>query len=204
MKESDVLLGSRRLVKNNGDKAPNRGGEHDTYIQYRLLQPKKIVIADDETAYHIFGDHIFCVPQEDLEGIYSNDVYPSGIAHLSIELYRFLGSPHLSSLVRQEYEKSGEIPSSPVATKTRDLILERLPLFLRECSQSRIKIPFDWLNNEKNFVVTVFGKLSINRTLHHGDIRCCESQGAFVVADRQGRGPIELWLAENTEVHMYE
>jgi Protein of unknown function (DUF3684) len=205
MKESDVLLGSRRRVKGNGGKAPSEGGEDNTDIQYKLLQPKEIVIADDKIAYQIFGDRIFCSPQEDLEGICSGDFYPSSTLLIYFpELYHFLGSPHLSSLVREDFKKSGKIPSSPMGTKTRDLILERLPLFLRECSQSRIKVSFDWLSKEKNFVVTVFGKLSITRSLHHGDIRCYKSQEAFVVADRQGRGPIELWLAENTEVPMYE
>ncbi|KAH9963431.1 hypothetical protein BGW80DRAFT_1255408 [Lactifluus volemus] len=184
MKESDVLLGSRRRVKSS--QAQNEG-EDNTDIEYKLLQPKEIVIADDKIAYQVFGDRIFCAPQEDLE-----------------ELYHVLGSPHLSSLVREDYKKSGEIPSSPMGTKTRDLILERLPLFLRECPQSRTKISFDWLNNEKNFVVTVFRKLLITRSLHHGDIHCSKSQEASVVADRQGKGPIELWLAENKEVHMYE
>ncbi|KAH9963432.1 hypothetical protein BGW80DRAFT_850444 [Lactifluus volemus] len=185
MKESDVLLGSRRRVKSS--EAPNEGGEDNTDIEYKLLQPKEIVIADDKIAYQVFGDRIFCAPQEDLE-----------------ELYHVLGSPYLSSLVREDYKKSGEIPSSPMGTKTRDLILERLPLFLRECPQSRTKISFDWLNNEKNFVVTVFRKVLITRSLHHGDIHCSKSQEASVVADRQGKGPIELWLAENKEVHMYE
>jgi hypothetical protein len=202
MKESDVLLGSRRHVKSS--QAQNEGSEDNTDIEYKLLQPKEIVIADDKIAYQVFGDRIFCAPQQDLEGIYSRKVYPSSIAHLFLELYHVLGSPHLSSLVREDYKKSGEIPSSPMGTKTRDLILERLPLFLRECPQSRTKISFDWLNNEKNFVVTVFRKLLITRSLHHGDIHCSKSQEASVVADRQGKGPIELWLAENKEVHMYE
>jgi hypothetical protein len=99
---------------------------------------------------------------------------------------------------------SAENPSSPVGVRTRQLILERLPLFLHEHSQSRTKISLNWLNEEKNFVVRVFGKLSITKSLRHGDIHCSESYDASAVANRERMGPIELWLAENTQVDMYE
>jgi hypothetical protein len=82
--------------------------------------------------------------------------------------------------------------------------LERLPLFLHEHPLSRTKVPFNWLNEEKNFVVKVFGKLLVTKSLHHGDIRYAETHEASAVAKREGRGPIELWLAGNTQVDMYE
>lgn len=69
MKRSNVLLGSRR-VKRSGVKSSNEGDEDDWDLQDDLLQPNKVAIADDTNAYQLFGDRVFCAPQEDiLEGI---------------------------------------------------------------------------------------------------------------------------------------
>jgi hypothetical protein len=69
MRRSNVLLGSRRVKKDSG-KASGDGDEDDWDFQDDLLQPNKVAIADDTNAYQLFGDRIFCAPQEDiLEGI---------------------------------------------------------------------------------------------------------------------------------------
>ena len=68
MKRSNVLLGSRRLKK-TGDKPLGEGDEDDWDYQDDLLLPNKVAVADDNNAYRLFGDRIFCAPQEDiLEG----------------------------------------------------------------------------------------------------------------------------------------
>lgn len=68
MKRSNVLLGSRRLKK-TGDKTSGEGDEDDWDDQDDLLPPNKVAVADDNNAYRLFGDRIFCAPQEDiLEG----------------------------------------------------------------------------------------------------------------------------------------
>lgn len=204
MKRSDVLLGSRR-VKKDGGKASNEGDEDDWDLKDELLQPNKVAIADDTNAYQLFGDRIFCAPQEDiLEGAQSSYFEFSCITHLVLELYIFLGSPRLSSLVKEDYKTSGEVTYSKIGAETRHLILERLPLFLHEHPLSRTKVPFNWLNEERNFIVKVFGKLLVTKSLHHGEIRHAETHEASAVAKREGRGPIELWLAGNTQVDMYE
>ena len=69
MKRSNVLLGSRR-VKGSGTKSSTEGDEEDWDLQDDLLQSNKVAIADDTNAYQLFGDRVFCAPQEDiLEGI---------------------------------------------------------------------------------------------------------------------------------------
>lgn len=187
MKRSNVLLGLRR-VKRSGDRSSNEGDEDDWDLQDDLLQPNKVAVADDTNAYQLFGDRVFCAPQEDILE----------------ELYLFLGSPRLSFLVREEYKTTVEIFSSRIGPEIRHLILERLPLFLHEHPQSRTKVSFNWLNEENNFIVKVFGKLLVTKSLQHGDVRHSESHEASAVAKRDGRGPIELWLAGNTQVDMYE
>lgn len=106
--------------------------------------------------------------------------------------------------MKENYETSREEPHLRIGPDTRHLILERLPLFLHEHPQSRTKVSFNWLNEEKNFIVKVFGRLHVTKSLHHGDIRSSEKHEASAVAKREGKGPIELWLAGNTQVDMYE
>ncbi len=121
-----------------------------------------------------------------------------------LELYLFLGSLRLSSLFKEYYRTSGEAPYSKIGAEVRHLILERLPLFLHEHPQSGIEVSSNWLNKEKNLIVRVFGKLLVTKSLQHEDIRDSRSYEASAVAKREGNGPIELWLAENKQVNMYE
>ena len=126
--------------------------------------------------------------------------------YLSIlELYLLLGSPNLSSLVREDYSTYLELPNSRVAgAKIRHLILDRLPLFLHKQSPSRTKLEPDWLNNKMNFIVRVFEKISVTKSLHHGDIHESTSYETSAIAKRKGSGPIELLLAESKRLKMHE
>jgi Protein of unknown function (DUF3684) len=120
------------------------------------------------------------------------------------DLYLSLGSQRLSALVKEEYLTKGEIKGHRVAIDTRTLILERLPLFLHEHTHARIRVSYNWLNDEKNFVVQVFGSLTVVKSLNFGNLRTSKTQDASAVARRDGRGPIQLWLAGNNKVDMYE
>jgi hypothetical protein len=204
MKESNALLGTRR-VRKGGGKAFGEGNQDDWDFQDEFLQLKRVAIVDDINAYRFFGDRIFCAPKEDiLEGMQSSVFGSSCIIHLLLELYLFLGSPRLSSLVKEHYRTSGEVPYSQIGVETRHLILERLPLFLHEYPQSSTKVSLNWLNKERNFIIKVFGKLLVTKSLHHGDICDSRSHEASAVAKREGNGPIELWLAGNKQANMYE
>lgn len=115
-----------------------------------------------------------------------------------------LGSNRLSTLVREEHRTGAETKNSRKALETRSLILERLPLFLHEHTHARTRISYSWLNNERNFIVRTFGKLVVIKSLNFGNLRSSQSQDASAVAKREGKGPIELWLAGNDQVDMYE
>jgi hypothetical protein len=68
MKRSNIVLGSCRVKKSN-DKASSEGDEDEWDLQDELLQAKQVVIVDDISAYQLFGDRMFCAPQENmLEG----------------------------------------------------------------------------------------------------------------------------------------
>ncbi|KAH9014859.1 hypothetical protein EDB84DRAFT_1590279 [Lactarius hengduanensis] len=186
MKHSKVLFGSRR--KRSGARSFNEDDEDYWVLQDDLLQPNEVAVADDTNAYQLFGDRVFCAPQEDnLE-----------------ELYLFLGSPRLTSLIREDCKTTVEIPSSTIGPETRRLILERLPLFFHEHPQSRTKVSFHWLNEDTNFTVKVFESIQLTKSMQHGDVRHFETHEASAVVKRDGQGPIELLLAGNTPVDMYE
>ena len=86
----------------------------------------------------------------------------------------------------------------------RALVLERLPLFLHEHTHARPRVQYSWLNKEKNFVVRTFGKLIVTKSLHFGTVRLSRNQDASAATKRNNWGPIELWLAGNAQVDMYE
>ncbi len=72
MKQSKILLGSRR-VKRGGGNVSIGGDKDDSYPEDKLLRPSEVVIVDDTNASQLFGDRISCAPQDDtIEGTQSN------------------------------------------------------------------------------------------------------------------------------------
>ena len=107
-------------------------------------------------------------------------------------------------MVKEEHKATSEVRGNPKATNIRTLILERLPLFLHEHTHAKPRVPFAWLNNDNNFVVRTYGKLTVIKTLTYGDTRVAKNQEASAVAMRVPRGPIELWLSGNDAIDMFE
>jgi hypothetical protein len=106
--------------------------------------------------------------------------------------------------VREDYQVTAEIIQSKRASDIHELVLERLPLFLYEHTHSRTKVSINWLSNPSNFIVKTFGKIAVSRQLHFSDLRLSKSHEVSAVAKRQGSGPIQLWVAGNSQVDMYE
>ncbi|KAG6820876.1 hypothetical protein H0H93_010220 [Arthromyces matolae] len=190
MKKAAVLLGVKRKPHTGGDNGDlDDLDEEDWETQYDLLKAEEIIIADDAQALRAFGDSFFTAPQEDmLEAFYSQ-----------------LGSRRLSSLVKEEYQPSAEIKHSKISAETRALILERLPLFLHEHSHARTLVSYTWLTSQVNFVVKTYGKLSVTKSLTFGNLRLTRQQDASAVALRKANtGPIQLWLADNAQIDLYD
>ncbi|KAH9934863.1 uncharacterized protein B0H18DRAFT_1114703 [Fomitopsis serialis] len=194
LKRSSVLLGSRRVKKPKPAeklKTPDDLAdleEDDWEHEYDLLPASQIVVADDPNSYQLFGNSVFTAPQEDLLEAF----------------YLELGSKLLSSLVKQEHRSTTEIPNSSKAADVRTLILERLPLFLHEHTHAAPRVKYSWLNDEKHFVVKMYGKLTVVKTLQFGTNRATQVQESSALARRSQMGPIELLLAYNNQVDMYE
>ena len=75
MKRASILLGSRRVKKAHVDpKKPidDALDEEEWDTEHDLLRPDQVVIADDTSMFQVFGDLVFCSPQEDLlEGMFT-------------------------------------------------------------------------------------------------------------------------------------
>ncbi|KAI0342553.1 hypothetical protein BDW22DRAFT_1484759 [Trametopsis cervina] len=188
MKRSPVLLGMKRKKRSNKAGSQELEEEDGWDYEYDLLQPSQVIIADDTNGYQLFGDKIFTCPQEDLLE----------------EFYYELGSRRLSSMVKEDYETSAEIRNTRKADELRARILERLPLFLHEHTHAATRVPFSWLNSDRNFVVRVFHSVTVKKSLTYGNLRLVEKQDSSASALREGRGPIQLWLANNVDIDMFE
>lgn len=123
---------------------------------------------------------------------------------VNLGLYGSLGSRRLSSLVKQDYRTSVEIPNAKPATELRRLILERLPLFLHEHTHAKTKISYSWMNSDGNFIVRSFGKLSVTKSISFGRMSDSQTQDASAVATRSGKGRLELWVAAHSQIDYYE
>ncbi|EPQ50301.1 hypothetical protein GLOTRDRAFT_82416 [Gloeophyllum trabeum ATCC 11539] len=192
MKRSPILLGSRRVKRasakaQEGSSNPDLDDD-DWEYEYDLRKPEQIIVADEINSYRLFGESIFTAPQEDLLE----------------EFYLDLGCPRLSRLVREDYKTRGEIHGSKMAAETRARVLERLPLFLHEHRHETLRITYNWLNSDNNFIVRTFGKLVVTKSMKYDNKLLSQEREASAAVKRDGNGPIQLWLAGNTQVDMYE
>lgn len=115
-----------------------------------------------------------------------------------------MGSPTISSIVREEYKPSSEVRDSLNPIRLRKDILERLPLFLHERTHGKTKVTYEWLSAPGNFIVTEVGKLTLTRTLQFGQLKLEKSQDVYATATRKGKGPVTMWIGANTKIDHYE
>ena len=118
--------------------------------------------------------------------------------------YQSLGCKRLSDLVQEEYQATEEVYGHERAQEVRSLILERLPLFLHEHTYVVPRVSFPWLNNEGNFIVRTFRKVEVTRSINFAGVKLSKSIEASAISRQKGRGEIQLWLACDMQVDMYE
>ncbi|KAK0225787.1 hypothetical protein IW262DRAFT_1357858 [Armillaria fumosa] len=185
MRRAKVLLGLKRKPKEKANIDYDDFDDDGWDTLYDLKAASDIVITDDTNAHQLFSESLFTAPQEDiLEAFYLS-----------------LGSRRLSSVVEVSYKTSAAVPNSNIATETRNLILERLPLFLHEHTHSKTKFTLAWLTSPEHFVVQMFGKLSITKKLRFGDVPT-RSLDALAYAVYENN-KIILFLAGKAQVDMY-
>jgi hypothetical protein len=208
LKTAAVLIGCRCVRKPKSDNATDLadGDEEEWDLEYDLLAPNQVAIADDTIILQQFDEDIFCAPQEDiLEGeCGSTSLWYSISAVETAGFYQSLGCKRLSELVREEYRTTQEIYGHKTAQDFPPLVLERLPLFLHEHTHAKTRDLFAWLSSGGNFVVRTFGKVTVTRSLDFAGTTLSKSIETSAIAKRGENGAIELWLASNEKVDPYE
>jgi len=67
-----------------------------------------------------------------------------------------------------------------------------------------MKVSLDWLQMEANFQVKAYDQIKVKKTLSYGKLRLERKQEASAVAKWGPARRIELMLADNAEVDLYE
>ncbi|KAK2467792.1 hypothetical protein APHAL10511_000087 [Amanita phalloides] len=190
MRRASCLLGAQRKARKKQQAGVDVDDteDEDWEVIYHFRKPSEIVIADDTHSLRVFGNSLFIAPQEDILE----------------DLYLKLGAHRLSLLVKEDYSNGAEVTASPLSTRIRTLVLERLPLFLHERNMSQLRFTFQWFNSEKNFVVQTFRGLNITKSFVLGNTRLAQRQDASAIVFRSLTGPVYLRLSNATELDMYE
>lgn len=121
------------------------------------------------------------------------------------EFYSRLGSPLLSTLVKEEYKVAG-IPQSNTerARGLRHLVLERLALFLSERNRSSSDLTLEHLKQEGNFQVLETQSVNLRRTFKHGQMERTNLQEISAAAIKARGNVVSLYLSRSVELDMYE
>ena len=215
LKKARILLGSRFVRSQESDQpaihieGDEEGGNEDQKLEYNLLPPGQVAVADDPIALQQFGEDIFCAPQDDtLEGVCDKTCALHSMLILEITaFYQSLGCKKLSDLVREGCKTTQETYGNKRAQKVRSLILERLPLFLsKHAQQAKVtpRVSTMWLNKDGNLTTKTFKKITITKSINFAGAKSSKSFEVSATTRREGVGPIQLWLSDSGEVDMHE
>ncbi|KAF8318815.1 uncharacterized protein EI90DRAFT_2978708 [Cantharellus anzutake] len=182
------LMGSRPS-RSSSPKLDESDDETEGGLEYSLVQSSELVIVDDNAAYRLFREFpVWAAPQDDI-----------------IEaMYKELGVSLLSASVKEEMNAVGGGVKSTRAQEIRNLVLERLPLFLHDQKGPSLVIKFDWLKQSLNFQVEPVRLLKIKGTLSLSGSAYQKVRTASAGAKRPKNGPVILYLADNVELDYYE
>ncbi|KAF8553535.1 hypothetical protein OG21DRAFT_1485363 [Imleria badia] len=169
-----TLLGVRRIYDDDGQRTD----------VYELRKPEEIVIIDDTKDGELFNESIWASPEEDLESFYAS-----------------IGCRKLSRVVKEQYEYSHEIEDHETACVVKDLVLERLPIFLERCTNTRPKIHFNSFRDK--FRVRVCDTLRVSKTFTIGK-NTTKTQEVWAAAKHDAQAGIELWISRHARRDIYD
>lgn len=136
---------------------------------------EEVIIVDDVSDYELFSDCLFVVPREEvLERFYAS-----------------LGCRYLSDVVKEKYNDFREIQDTKTCDKLRSLILDRLPLFIQNYTDSkpRVTIP----SSPDHLKVKACESILVCKTLLPGSVK--RKTEVRAIARREGEC-IELWISK--------
>lgn len=141
----------------------------DTVKEWHLRCADQIVIVDDLICYSLFKQYLLAAPQEEaLE-----------------ELYYTLGSPTVSSQVKEEPRLGPRKGDQRKAEELRQRIVERTQLFLHEQPAATVRHNTKWL--EKNLEVQEVQSASLRRVLQGHNLSNSEKRTATLTEDSHGK-----------------
>ncbi|KAG9312490.1 hypothetical protein JVU11DRAFT_6877 [Chiua virens] len=172
MVSNHTLLGVRRKT-----------GEHNQG-DYELRRPDEIVIIDDTKDAELFNQYIWTVPEEDLESFYA-----------------LIGCKKLSEVIQSRLNDPADINDRKTSDWVKELILERLPIFLERCTNDKPKMTFDHFRNKLE--VRACDVLRVSKTFMVGEAKT-ETQNVWAATRDGNEGEIELWISCKTRRDVYD
>ncbi|KAI6027972.1 hypothetical protein PISMIDRAFT_91498 [Pisolithus microcarpus 441] len=174
MSHSPALLGLRR--KKTEGKA---GWDYE----HQFLTYQGVAVVDDNNDYQLFSDHLFIAPQEEaLERFYAS-----------------LGCRYLSEAVKERCSDLHEIPATKTCFEVQSLILERLPLFIQNYTDTKPKVTIP--SSPDHLKVKACNRILVSKILVAGNVERIKDVRAIA---RSEGDTIELWISDVANCDMYE
>lgn len=163
---------------------------------FQLVQASKILLADDMENRRIFGEFVWLAPQDELLE----------------KLYESVGSGYLSAHIKYNVKPSNEQPRWTRCEEVRTAILEKLPIFMHEFDEQRLKqgsVHRKW-DDKSRFIVKGCGDLKVDKRLDSNYRISPEHQresyefhvSAEITTEDSGR--VVLWLKKADHLDMYD
>ncbi|KAG8927831.1 hypothetical protein FRC02_007724 [Tulasnella sp. 418] len=189
MRTSPFLFGRRKITNLSSESGFGDNFGYDW--TFELLKPNEVAIVDDIKTHVLFADSVYAAPDEEV----------------LVNFYSTLGSPRLTTLIKDNCVAYRiESFESEMASKARNLIVERFPLLLHERNISTRCSPA-WLAARDNFAVRVCQRLRLNRvlTLHKSISSISEDVSANALMTHwEEKKRLILLLRRCDEPDMYE
>ncbi|KAH0828805.1 hypothetical protein J3R83DRAFT_3253 [Lanmaoa asiatica] len=180
MRFKPVLLGTRH------DKTVNTRGWKNTWA---LWEPREIVIVDDIHTYQLFSDSIIAAPRD----------MPPELE----QFYVLLGCKHLTTVVWDRCNASGEKEDTTMHSEFRALVPQRLRLFLHHYPRPQSETSVPRISSANDITVRVWDDLLVSKTLTIGNKKTTKERRVWATAQNE-QGSIQLLLSRNAKRDMYD
>ncbi|KAG2144729.1 uncharacterized protein EDB93DRAFT_533364 [Suillus bovinus] len=148
--------------------------------EFQLVPASKILLADDMENRRIFGEFVWLAPQDELLE----------------KLYESVGSGYLSAHIKYNVKPTSEQHKWPPCEEVRKAILEKLPIFMHEFDEQRLKqgaVHRKW-DDKSRFVVKGCKDLTVDKRL----------ESNYCISDEEDNGRVVLWLKKTEHLDMYD
>ncbi|KAG1902642.1 uncharacterized protein F5891DRAFT_1022595 [Suillus fuscotomentosus] len=191
MKNAPIFVGYRTVRSSNSD--------NTTLVvrdEFQLVTASKILLADDMENRRIFGEFVWLAPQDELLE----------------KLYESVGSGYLSAHIKYNVKPDSEQHRWTRCEEVRKAILEKLPIFMHEFDEQRLKqgsVHRKW-DDKSRFLVKGCKDLKVDKRLESNYCISTERQresnefyvSAEITTEESGR--VVLWLKKTDHLDMYD